>query len=68
MDELERILVTPPIRYSRPALQSQIQYLYGAASSADQQVGKDVIARYAELKRELDAFDKQLAEAEAIGK
>ena len=68
VDELERILVTPPIRYSRPALQSQIQYLYGAASSADQQVGRDVIARYAELKKELDVFDKQLAEAEALAR
>ncbi len=32
-----------------------MQYLYGAALGADQPVGRDVRARYAELRAEADA-------------
>ena len=67
VDALDRILITPPVRYSRPALQAQIQYLYGAATDADQQVGRDAIARYAELKKELDSALRQLDAAERLG-
>jgi hypothetical protein len=67
VDVLDRILITPPVRYSRPALQAQIQYLYGAATDADQQVGRDAIARYAELKKELDSALGQLDAAERLG-
>ena len=66
VDALDRILITPPVRYSRPGLQAQIQYLYGAATDADQKVGRDATARYAELKRELDAAMKQLDAAEKL--
>lgn len=54
VDAVERILLTPPVRYSRPGLQSQIQYLYKAALSADQRVGRDAVVRYTELRRQLD--------------
>jgi hypothetical protein len=66
VDALDRILITPPVRYSRPGLQAQIQYLYGAATDADQEVGRDAIARYAELKKELEAVLKQLDAAERL--
>jgi hypothetical protein len=61
IDAIDKILVTPPIRYSRPGLQAQIQYLYGAAFGADQKVPNDAVLRYAQLKRELDAVKKNLS-------
>jgi hypothetical protein len=54
IDALERELLTPPIRYSRPGLLSHITYLYGMTLGADQPVGRDAYARYAELRRQLD--------------
>jgi hypothetical protein len=47
-------VVTPSVRYSRPALQSHIQYLYGLTSQADQRIGRDATERYVTLRRELD--------------
>ena len=52
---LERALVAEPVRYGRPGVQTQVQYLYGATLGADQPVGRDVLARYAELRRAVDA-------------
>ena len=63
LSALERLLVTPPVRYSQPALQSHIQYLYGATTDADQQVGRDAIERYRILRKELDAA---LTELQAV--
>ncbi|HUQ18933.1 MAG TPA: hypothetical protein VM099_04905 [Gemmatimonadaceae bacterium] len=59
---MQQLLITPPIRYSEPALQAHIQYLYSAALSADQKVGRDAQLRYAELKRQLDSALAQLRE------
>jgi hypothetical protein len=59
----ERKLVTAPVRYSQPMLVDQINYLYGLISRADQRVGRDAVARFAELRRELDAV---AAEVNAI--
>ena len=42
-------LVTPPIRYSQPAYQTQVQYLYTVTNSADQKPGADVQERYQSL-------------------
>lgn len=42
-------LVTPPIRYSQPAYQTQVQYLYTVTNSADQKPGDDVQERYQSL-------------------
>ena len=52
---LERELLTPPIRYSRPGLLSHITYLYGMTLGADQPVPRDAAQRYAELRQRLDA-------------
>ncbi len=57
---LESLLVTPPVRYSRPGLQAQVQYLAGLTSQADQKIGRDAVERYQQLRREVDA-----AQAEA---
>ncbi|MGH9475901.1 MAG: WD40/YVTN/BNR-like repeat-containing protein [Terriglobales bacterium] len=56
-------LITPSIRYSQPELQTQITYLYGMTSRADQQIGQDAIYRYGVLKTKLDALQ---AQAEAL--
>ncbi|MGH9484906.1 MAG: hypothetical protein ACRD1F_07605, partial [Terriglobales bacterium] len=56
-------LITPAIRYSQPELQTQITYLYGMTSRADQQIGQDAINRYRVLKKMLDGLQ---AEADAI--
>jgi photosystem II stability/assembly factor-like uncharacterized protein len=53
---LERELLTPPIRYSRPGLLSHISYLYSMTLGADQPVGRDAAQRYVELRQQLDAL------------
>ena len=52
---LDRAVLAEAVRYGRPGLQTQVQYLYGAALGADQPVGRDVRERLAELRREVDA-------------
>src|SRR6185437_4065262 len=52
-------LITPAIRYSQPELQTQITYLYSMTNSADQQIGRDAIERYATLKRQLDQAESE---------
>jgi hypothetical protein len=51
---LERELLTPPIRYSRPGLLSHITYLYSMTLGADQPVERDAAQRYTELRARLD--------------
>jgi hypothetical protein len=63
LNVLEAKLVTPPVRYSQPALQAHITYLYSLTTRADQEVGRDAIERYRVLRRELDA---RVAELNAI--
>ncbi|HYD51621.1 MAG TPA: hypothetical protein VEA99_03295, partial [Gemmatimonadaceae bacterium] len=53
---LERALVGEPVRYGHPGLQQQITYLYGLTMQADQRIGRDAIARYRTLRRELDTL------------
>ena len=48
------------MRYSTPALQAHITYLYGMTSQADQRVGRDAKERYVVLRRELDGVVAQL--------
>ncbi|MGH9482831.1 MAG: hypothetical protein ACRD1L_12155, partial [Terriglobales bacterium] len=50
-------LITPEIRYSQPALQTQIAYLYGMTNGSDQKIGRDAIARYGVLLKQLDAAE-----------
>jgi hypothetical protein len=44
----------PAIRYSKPELQAHIQYLYSMTTQADQRIGRDAIARFNVLRKELD--------------
>ncbi|AHG91993.1 hypothetical protein J421_4456 [Gemmatirosa kalamazoonensis] len=60
LSALEAKLVTPPVRYSEPGLQAQVQYLYGLTTQADQKIGRDAVERYQQLRKEVDA-----AQAEA---
>ena len=57
---LESKLVTSPIRYSQPMLIDQLNYLYGLVTGADQKLGRDAIARYEELRKELDGYAAQM--------
>jgi photosystem II stability/assembly factor-like uncharacterized protein len=62
---LDSEFFTPPVRYSRPGLQTHITYLYSMTLGADQRVPKDAIDRYRELRQSLDAFAKRLDAAVA---
>lgn len=53
---LERILLTPPVRYSSPGLESHIAYLYTMTVGADQPVPRDAVERYRVLRARLDAL------------
>jgi hypothetical protein len=55
LKELASHLITPPIRYSKPELQTHITYLYGMTNNSDQKIGRDAIERYQALRKELDA-------------
>jgi hypothetical protein len=54
LNELASHLITPPIRYSKPELQTHITYLYSLTTATDQKIGRDAIDRYATLRKELD--------------
>jgi photosystem II stability/assembly factor-like uncharacterized protein len=53
-------LITPKIRYSQPALQTHVTYLYGETNQADQKVGRDAVERYQQLRQEVDAVTADL--------
>jgi photosystem II stability/assembly factor-like uncharacterized protein len=53
-------LLTEPVRYGKPGLQAHITYLNGMTNAVDQKIGRDAVARYAVLKRELDAVTAEL--------
>jgi hypothetical protein len=63
IDELASHLITPPIRYSKPELQTHITYLYSLTSQTDQKIGRDAIDRYGVLRKELDG---RIAEANKL--
>lgn len=56
-------LITPSIRYSKPELQTHIQYLYGLTIGPDQQIGRDAVERFEALRKELD---QRVAELNAL--
>ncbi len=62
---IEGALLTPPVRYSKPGLQSHIQYLYFETIGADQKIGRDASDRYRVLRAQLDTLKKQIAEIHA---
>ena len=47
-------LLTEPVRYGKPGLQTHITYLASMTANVDQKIGRDAIERYAVLKKELD--------------
>ena len=49
-----------PVRYGKPGLQTQINYLAGMSSRADQKIGRDVIERHGVLRKELDAITAEV--------
>ena len=49
-------LITPTIRYSQPALQTHVSYLYSENTRTDQKVGHDAIQRYEFLRKQIDAL------------
>lgn len=55
LNALAARLNTPPIRYSKPGLQTQITYLYSLTSASDQKMGRDAFERYAVLRQQLAA-------------
>jgi hypothetical protein len=60
VNEVASRLITPPIRYSKPELQTHITYLYGMTNLTDQKIGRDAIERYAVLRRDLDVYLAEL--------
>ena len=54
LNELASHLITPPIRYSKPELQTHINYLYSLTNATDQKIGRDAVERYQGLRKELD--------------
>jgi hypothetical protein len=53
-------LITSKVRYSQPALQTHVTYLYSETNGTDQKVGGDAIDRYAELRAKIDAVTADL--------
>jgi photosystem II stability/assembly factor-like uncharacterized protein len=60
VNEIASHLITPPIRYSKPELQTHITYLYGMTNLTDQKIGRDAVDRYKVLRRELDGYVAEL--------
>jgi hypothetical protein len=53
-------LITGPIRYSAPGLQTHISYLAGMTRRVDQKVGRDAFERYQVLRTELDEITAEV--------
>jgi len=60
LNEVADKLITGPIRYSAPGLQTHIQYLAGMTSRVDQKVGRDALERYEVLRAELDQITAEV--------
>lgn len=56
LNQVAAALITGPIRYSQPGLQTHITYLAGMTSRVDQKVGRDAFERYEVLREELDTL------------
>ncbi len=53
LEEIQKSLIAAPVRYSRPMIVDQIEYLYENLDSADQRPGRDAYQRYEELNAKL---------------
>jgi hypothetical protein len=57
----EQLVNTPEgVRYNKPGLQTHITYLARMTTGVDQKIGRDAIARYQELKKQLDALKAEV--------
>jgi hypothetical protein len=54
LQSLSDKLITPKIRYSQPALQTHVAYLYSMTTRTDQKIGRDAEERYTELRKQVD--------------
>lgn len=53
LEEIQKALIAAPVRYSRPMIVDQIEYLYENLDTADQKPGRDAYQRYEELLGQL---------------
>ena len=60
LEEIQKALVAAPIRYSRPMIVDQIEYLYENLDTADQKPGRDAYERYEELLAQLQVQIERL--------
>src|SRR6202044_2393115 len=60
LNEIAAKLITSPIRYSQPGLQTHITYLYSMTTATDQKIGHDAVERYDTLKKEFDQRNQEL--------
>ncbi|MGO9256842.1 MAG: VPS10 domain-containing protein [Bryobacteraceae bacterium] len=60
LNDMAARLLTPPIRYSQPGLQTHITYLFGMTNSTDQKIGRDAIERYGVVRKSLDEITAEL--------
>ncbi len=59
VNDLASKLITPPIRYSQPELQTHITYLYSVTTATDQKIGRDVIDRFQGAARGVGQEDRR---------
>jgi hypothetical protein len=68
LNDLAGRLLTPPIRYSQPGLQTHVTYLFGMTNSTDQKIGRDAIERYVTVRKSLDEIAAELNKITSAGK
>jgi len=67
VDAIAAKLVTEPVRYGKPGLQAHITYLASMTTGVDQKVGRDALARYEVLRKELDAIRAEVEKVLGAG-
>ncbi len=60
IDRIRPLMETAPVRYSRPMLVDQLQYLYSNVMRWDQPPGDDAVVRYDELYTLLQSYMRDL--------
>lgn len=53
-------LITSKVRYSQPALQTHVTYLYSETNGSDQKVAPDALERYQQLRRAIDGITAEV--------
>ena len=60
LNALATQIITDPIRYSQPKLQTHITYLYSMTNGTDQKIGRDAVERYQALRQQLTQREAEL--------